>query len=71
MKFLMVMFICSYVEGNECRPIQPLITYFNTYSECAIHGYEYSTNILKKFDSTFINTYRAYTVFNCKEITQT
>ena len=44
----MVMFICSYVEGNECRPIQPLITYFNTYSECAIHGYEYSTNILKK-----------------------
>ena len=40
MKFLMVMFICSNVEGNECRPIQPLITYFNTYSECAIHAYE-------------------------------
>ena len=71
MKFLMVMFICSHVEGNQCRPIQPLITDFNTYSECAIHGYEYSTSILKKFDSTFINTYRVYTVFNCKEIIQT
>ena len=71
MKFLMVMFICSHVEGNQCRPIQPLITDFNTYSECAIHGYEYSTSILKKFDSTFIDTYRVYTVFNCKEITQT
>ncbi len=71
MKFLMVMFICSYVEGNECKPIQPLITYFNTYSECAIHGYEYSINILKNFDPKIINTYRMYTVFNCKEITQT
>ena len=66
----MVMFICSYVEGNECRPIQPLITYFNTYSECVIYGYEYSTNILKKFDSKFINTYRVYTVFKCKETTK-
>jgi hypothetical protein len=71
MKFLMVIFICSNVQGNECRPIQPLITYFNTYSECAIHAYEYSTTILKKLDLKFINTYRVYTVFNCKEITQT
>jgi hypothetical protein len=44
---------------------------FNTYSECAIYGYEYSTILLKEFDKEFVNTYRAYTLFDCKETTQT
>jgi hypothetical protein len=44
---------------------------FNTYSECAIYGYEYSTMLLKEFNEEFVNTYRAYTVFDCREMTDT
>jgi hypothetical protein len=41
---------------------------FKTYSECAVYGYKYSTILLKEFDTDFVNTYRAYTLFDCKEI---
>ena len=47
------------------------IVNFNTYSECAIYGYEYSTILLKEFNEEFVNTYRAYILFDCRESTQT
>jgi|TARA_B110000093_G_scaffold135128_1_gene144687 hypothetical protein len=71
MKFIMLMYICSHIAGNECKLIPTPVVNFNTYSECAIYGYEYSTILLKEFDKEFVNTYRAYTLFDCKETTQT
>ena len=69
MKFVMLMYICSHIAGNECKVMPTPTVNFNTYSECAIYGYEYSTMLLKEFDKEFVNTYRAYTVFDCREIT--
>jgi hypothetical protein len=71
MKFIILMYICSHVAGNECKLMPTPVVNFNTYSECAIYGYEYSTILLKEFDKEFVNTYRAYTLFDCKETTQT
>ena len=71
MKFIMLMYICSHVVGNECKLIPTPISDFKTYYECAIYGYTYSTVLLKEFDTDFINTHRAYTLFDCKETTQT
>ena len=71
MKFIMLMYICSHVVGNECKLMPTPVLNFNTYSECAIYGYEYSTILLKEFNEEFVNTYRAYTLFDCRESTQT
>jgi hypothetical protein len=71
MKFIMLMYICSHIAGNECKLIPTPVVNFNTYSECAIYGYQYSTILLKEFDKEFVNTYRAYTLFDCRETTQT
>ena len=71
MKFIMLMYICSHIAGNECKLIPTPVVNFNTYSECAIYGYEYSTILLKEFNKEFVNTYRAYTLFDCRETTQT
>jgi hypothetical protein len=71
MKFVMLMYICSHIAGNECKVMPTQVLNFNTYSECAIYGYEYSTILLKEFNKEFVNTYRAYTLFDCKETTQT
>tara|TARA_R110002049_G_scaffold114941_1_gene266666 strand:- start:150 stop:365 length:216 start_codon:yes stop_codon:yes gene_type:complete len=70
MKFIIIMYICSHIEGNECKLMPTPVLNFKTYSECAVYGYKYSTILLKEFDTDFVNTYRAYTLFDCKEITQ-
>jgi len=66
-KFILIMFICSNIPGNSCKPIPTSIQYFDTYRECAIYGYEYSFNMLKDFNPKSVNEYQMYTAFNCKE----
>mgnify|MGYP001232344247 FL=1 len=66
-KFILIMFICSNITGNQCKRMPTSIQYFDTYRECAIYGYEYSLNMLKEFNPESVNDYRMYTAFNCKE----
>ena len=66
-KFILLMVICSGIPGNSCKPILTPITEFDTYHECAIYGYEHSTQLLKNFNSDFVDQYQVFTAFNCKE----
>jgi len=66
-KFILIMFICSGIPGNQCKLMPTFIQDFGTYRECAIYGYEYSFNMLKAFSVEAVNDYKIYTAFNCKE----
>ena len=66
-KFVLIMFICSSVAGNDCKLMSTPVDQFDTYHECAIYGYEYSTQLLKNFNSDFVDQYQAFTAFDCKE----
>ena len=66
-KFILIMFICSNVAGNECKSIPTPISNFNTYHECAYFGYDYSSALLKDFNPDFVDKYRTYTAFSCTE----
>ncbi len=66
-KFILIMFLCSGVPGNDCRIMPTPVIEFQTYHECAIYGYEFSSQLLKDFSSDFVDQYEAYTAFDCKE----
>ena len=61
------MVLCSELAGNDCKLISTPVDQFDTYHECAIYGYEYSTQLLKNFNSDFVDQYQAFTAFDCKE----
>ena len=61
------MFICSNIAGNECKLIPTPISEFSTYHECSYFGYDYSSAMLKEFNSDFVDQYRTYTTFSCTE----
>tara|TARA_R100001143_G_C3260498_1_gene87572 strand:- start:25 stop:243 length:219 start_codon:yes stop_codon:yes gene_type:complete len=66
-KYILIMLICSHVPGNDCKSIPTPIEEFNTYHECAIYGYDYTAALLSDMSPDFVDTYRAFTVFDCKE----
>jgi len=66
-KFVLIMFICSGVPGNDCKLMSTPFVEFDTYHECAIYGYEYSAQLLRDFNSDFVDQYQAFTAFDCKE----
>ena len=61
------MFICSGVPGNECKLMPTPVSQFNNYHECAYYGYDYSSILLREFNPDFVDTYRTFTAFSCKE----
>jgi len=66
-KFILLMFICSNIAGNECKPINTPISEFKTYHECAYFGYDYSSILLKEFPIKTVDEYKMYTTFFCNE----
>jgi len=66
-KFILLMFICSNIAGNECKLIPTPQKTFDTYHECAYFGYDHSSELLREFSPNFVDTYRTYTVFSCTE----
>tara|TARA_R100001244_G_scaffold102579_1_gene76432 strand:+ start:350 stop:574 length:225 start_codon:yes stop_codon:yes gene_type:complete len=67
-KFILIMFLCSSIPGNRCRSIPTPIQSFESYRDCAVFGYEYSTEMLKTFEAEAVNEYQMYTSFSCQEI---
>ena len=49
----------------------PEYSNFKHYHECARYGYNYSSELMKKFNKEFIDEYKTYIVFSCNEHTQT
>ena len=66
-KFVLIMFLCSAVPGNECQLIDTPINDFKTYHECAYYGYDYSSILLREFSTDFVDNNRVFTAFSCKE----
>ena len=70
MKFMLIMLLCSNVTGNSCKPFEPQYSSFKHYHECARHGYDYSSELMNNFSKEFIDEYRTYIIFSCKEATE-
>ena len=66
-KFVLLMIMCSGVPGNECKPIPTPINEFDKYHQCIIYGYDYSSELLKTFDTKSVDEYEMFTAFDCKE----
>ena len=71
MKYVIIMFLCSNIVGNNCKLFTPEYTEFESYSECARYGYEYASELMNDFSDEFIEEYKTYIIFDCKQQTTT
>jgi|TARA_B110000444_G_C18593573_1_gene479591 hypothetical protein len=67
MDFILVMLICSGLPGNECKPLPTPIVEFKNYHNCIYYAYDYSGQLLKDMSPNFVDQYKAFTTFDCKE----
>jgi len=71
MQYLLIMFICSGFAGNECKQIKPEYTNFKDHHDCGVYGYYASHKLMYEFDKDFVNEYKTYIKFMCKETSST
>jgi len=69
-KFVLIMWLCSGVPGNECKVVPTPTILFEDHYECSLYGYEYAHTLFLNFSREFVNEHGAYVKFTCtpKEI---
>ena len=63
--FIFSLVVCSAIE-QKCIPITAATKVFETYKECALYGYDFSSKFLREYDTDLLNEKQVYTTFVCK-----
>ena len=66
-KVILIMYMCSSVQGNDCKVIPIPTEEFPDLFECTRYGYIYSNDIMKTLSREFVNKYGAHTRFTCQK----
>ena len=70
MKFILVIFLCSFVD-NQCLPPVEIKPPYNSWKECTIAAYELSRKIILSQEEKLINENKLSTKFTCTEVNET
>ncbi len=70
MKYILILWVCSFVNNNGCLPpVESKITYDSWY-ECSVAAHKQSVSLLQKMGYAEVNRYKVGTKYACK-LTQT
>jgi len=67
MKFVLIVWVCTFTS-NQCSPPVQNNTIYNSWNECVVEALNYSTNFLAQQKNEDVNEFRLATKFLCKEI---
>jgi hypothetical protein len=66
MKFVLIIWVCSFLGSNACLPPIEHPKVFNSWYECSRAAYKESGKLLSKMGYADVNQYRIATRYTCK-----
>ena len=68
MKYILIIWVCSFLQGNAClAPIEYPTTYDSWY-ECSRTAHMNSVKLLSKMGYAYVNKYEVGTKYNCRPV---
>ena len=68
MKYILIIWVCSFVNNNGCLPpVESKITYDSWY-ECSVAAHKESVSLLQKMGYANVNRYQAGTKYVCRSV---
>ena len=68
MKYVLILWVCSFVNNNGCLPpVESKITYDSWY-ECSVAAHKDSVSLLQKMGYADVNKYKVGTKYTCKPV---
>ena len=68
MKFILTIWVCSFLGQNACLPPMEYPTMYDSWYECSRDAYVKSVKILSKMGYVYVNKYQVGTTYNCKSV---
>ena len=70
MKFVLIIWVCSFIQGNSCLPPVESTRLYNSWYECSIAAHKETVSLLQKMGYADVNKYNVGTKYTC-ELTDT
>ena len=68
MKYILIIWVCSFLQGNACiAPVQYPTT-FNSWYECSRTAHMESVRLLSKMGYKYVNDYKVGTKYTCRVV---
>ena len=68
-KFMLVLAVCSYLDGT-CKPVELVNNTYNNWDECVSAAYLNSITELNKYSKDTLNKARLATRFGCHPVVE-
>ena len=66
MKFILIIWVCSFIQGNACMAPLEYSTMYNSWYECSRDAHVESVKLLSKMGYAYVNKYEVGTKYNCR-----
>ena len=67
-KFVLIIWACSFLQGNQCMPPIEYKKTFNSWYECSRAAHTESNSLLSKLGYKYVNDYRIGTRYTCRKV---
>jgi hypothetical protein len=67
-KFILIIWVCSFIQGNACVAPIEYPTLYGSWYECSRQAHTESIKILGKMGYKYVNTYKVGTKYMCKTV---
>jgi len=68
MKFVLIIWVCSFLGGKSCLPPVEHPVSYDSWYECNREGSKQSTTLLSKMGYKYVNDYKIGIKYYCKPI---
>ena len=66
MKYILIIWVCSFIEGNGCLGPMESPKLYDSWYECSIAAHKESVSLLQKMGYANVNRYQVGTKYICK-----
>jgi hypothetical protein len=66
MKYILILWVCSFIEGNGCLPPVKYPILYDSWYECSRAAHQESLTIMAQMGYKNINQYQVGMKYNCK-----
>ena len=66
MKYFLILWVCSAINGSCIVPPISIPETFNSHNECVAAGYAEGYNVVEAIDKKIAEEQRLFVAFNCK-----
>ena len=68
MKFLLTIWVCSFIQGTNCSMPMIYPTMYDTWKECSETALSESLRIMQKTPAEYANKYKMGIKYHCEEV---